>query len=451
MKTFLLSVVAILISCDSGKVNVYTAGDFPYDIQEKVLGNGLRVMVIPFDSPGLVTYSTVVQAGSRDEVEEGVTGFAHFFEHLMFYGSKKYPKKTIDDINKSIAAGGNANTTNDRTYYYLTGNSAKLETFFQVASENFQNLELTESQFKKEAGAVLGEYTKNFSGWFRQLDSKMRDLAFLKHTYGHTTMGYEDDIKDMPNQYEYSKTFYNRFYKPEYCALIIVGDVDAKNVFALAEKYYGNWERGNYKPSIPKEDPQLEERSAHIDRGDVLPAMMLAYKTPSFTDNLTETVALETIGTLLSSNKSELYRRLVFKEQKAKNFWAWQSSENKDPQVFSVVFRSDRGKSDDLNYLKSELEKELEKIKTTAIDEAFLADIKANTKYGLLGSLDDPTSIAATVASYYQKTSNPNAIGEYLAAIDKLTTQDIMDAAKKYFVPTNRTIVTMYSKEEGAK
>jgi zinc protease len=453
MKVLLPLLLILIISCSggAGAVTVYPAGDFPYAIHEKVLANGLRVMAVPFDSPGLVTYSTVVQAGSRDEVEKGVTGFAHFFEHVMFYGSKKYPKSEIKKINKSLAAGGNANTTNDRTYYYLTGNAAKLESFFQVASDNFKNLNFTEAEFKKEAGAVLGEYTKNFSGWFRQLDSKMREIAFTKHTYGHTTMGYEADIKDMPNQFDYAWEFYDRFYKPEHCALIIVGDVDPSNVFTLAEKYYGDWKRGNYTPAIPTEEAQKEERSGHIERGDVLPAMMLAYKTPDFTSNLKETIALETIGTLLSSNKSDLYQRLVFKEQKAKSFWAWQTSENKDPQAFRVVFRVDRGKESDLDYLKMQFEAEMEKIKTEPIDAAFLADIKSNSKYAMLGGLNNPQSIASTLASYYQKTSNPNAVGDYLAALNALTKEDIMAAANKYFNSESRTIVTMFNSAKGTK
>lgn len=453
MKVILSLVIMLIISCAGAGAapTVHKGESFPYAIHEKVLPNGLRVMAIPFDSPGLVTYSTIVQAGSRDEVEKGVTGFAHFFEHVMFYGSKKYPKSEIKKINKSLAAGGNANTTNDRTYYYLTGNAAKLETFFQVASDNFKNLHFTEAEFKKEAGAVLGEYTKNFSGWFRQLDSKMREIAFTKHTYGHTTMGYEADIKDMPNQFDYAWTFYNRFYKPEHCALLIVGDVDPANVFALAEQYYGDWKRGEFVPSIPAEDPQTEERTGHITRGDVLPAMMLAYKTPDFSSNLKETIALETIGTVISSNKSDLYQRLVLKEQKAKSLWAWQTSENKDPQSFRVIFRADRGKAADLEYLKAQFEAEIEKIKTEPIDEAFLADIKSNTKYGMLGGLDNPASIASTVASYYQKTSNPNIVNEYLKELESLTTADIMAAAKKYFKPESRTIVTMHNAEKGTK
>ena len=309
----------MLISCDGGEAKQA----FPYEIHEKTLANGLNVIAIPFDSPGLVTFSTAVRVGSRNEVEKGVTGFAHFFEHLMFYGTKTRGKSDAAKFKKAMAAGGNAYTWDDQTIYYLTGNSEKLEDFFKLNSDNFKNLHFTGAEFRREAGAVLGEYTKNFSGWYRQMDAKLREIAFKSHTYGHTTMGYEEDIKDMPNQFEYAWTFFNRFYRPEYCSLIIVGDINPTTVFQYAEKYYSDWKRGDYVASIPTERPQTEERTAHITRGDVLPTLMMGYKNLGYNENLREFISLEIISELLTSKKSELYQRLVNKEQLYK-FYALQ-------------------------------------------------------------------------------------------------------------------------------
>jgi zinc protease len=99
----------------------------PFPIQQKKLANGLNVVTVPFNSPGLASLYIVVRAGSREEVEEGKTGFAHFFEHIMFRGTDKYSKEAYDEVLKTIGASANANTSLDRTVYYMTGNAGMLE------------------------------------------------------------------------------------------------------------------------------------------------------------------------------------------------------------------------------------------------------------------------------------------------------------------------------------
>ncbi len=135
----------------------------PYPIEQTKLENGLNVVSVKFDSPGLAAFYIVERVGSRNEIEKGVTGFAHFFEHMMFRGTDKYPREKYNDILKSTGAGANANTSNDRTIYHMTGNSAMLETMFDIESDRFKNLHYSEHDFKTEAGAVKGEYTKNYA------------------------------------------------------------------------------------------------------------------------------------------------------------------------------------------------------------------------------------------------------------------------------------------------
>src|SRR5450432_3068496 len=104
----------------------------PYTIYQKKLSNGLNVVTVPYNSPGLAAFYIVVRAGSRDEIEPGKTGFAHFFEHMMFRGTDKYPSDKYSAILKSTGASANANTDLDRTIFHMTGNSAKLETMFEI-------------------------------------------------------------------------------------------------------------------------------------------------------------------------------------------------------------------------------------------------------------------------------------------------------------------------------
>src|SRR5258705_779643 len=176
----------------------------PYPIYQKKLPNGLNVVTVPYNSPGLAAFYIVVRAGSRDEIEPGKTGFAHFFEHMMFRGTDKYPSDKYSAVMKSTGASANANTDLDRTVYHMTGNAGKLETMFEIEADRFQNLKYSIQDFKTEAGAVKGEYTKNSANPYQQLSEKISETAFTKHTYGHTTMVYFKDVVDMPNQYDYS-------------------------------------------------------------------------------------------------------------------------------------------------------------------------------------------------------------------------------------------------------
>src|SRR6266568_1078964 len=133
----------------------------PFSVHQKLLENGLTVVVVPFDSPGLVAYWTIVRAGSRNEIEPGKTGFAHFFEHMMFRGTEAYPKDKYNAILKELGADHNAFTTDDYTAYHVLAPATGLETIMTIESDRFMNLKYPVEDFKKEAGAVLGEYNKS--------------------------------------------------------------------------------------------------------------------------------------------------------------------------------------------------------------------------------------------------------------------------------------------------
>ncbi len=132
---------------------------FPYAIHQKTLANGLEAIVVPMPSDGLVSYWSIVRTGSRDEVEPGVTGFAHFFEHMMFRGTAKHPE--YDAITNGIGADANAFTNDDITAYHLSFAKQDLPTVVEVEADRFQNLLYDETGFKTEAGAVYGEYRKS--------------------------------------------------------------------------------------------------------------------------------------------------------------------------------------------------------------------------------------------------------------------------------------------------
>lgn len=433
---FLFSAIAKSGQPDTGKKIL------PYPIYQKKMSNGLNVVTVPFDSPGLAAFFIVMRVGSREEVEPGKTGFAHFFEHMMFRGTDKYSKKEYSEILKSIGASANANTSLDRTVYHMTGNAAMLDKMFELEADRFMYLKYSIQDFKTEAGAVKGEYTKNYANPRMKLYEATMDTAYVNHTYSHTTMGYFQDIVDMPNQYDYSIEFFNRFYKPEYATIIVVGDVKAEQVNALAEKYFGNWKRGNYQPQIPAEERQMSTRYVHIQVPKFPPQLEMNYKVPGYSETNIEIPALNLLSQVLFSERSELYKKLVISEQKVRelssNFGA-----TRDENLFGIS--ATLVHEEDLQYVKDEITKAIEKIKLDPVDQKILDENQSRTKYAFAMRMDNPDVIANSLAYFTWISGNPESINHYYALMEKITPQDITNAARKYLIPGGLTISTISS------
>ena len=289
---------------------------FPFPVTTFELDNGLKVVGVDYDSPGIVAYYTVVRTGSRNEVEPGFSGYAHFFEHMMFRGTEKYPTEAYNAVVKRIGADSNAFTTSDWTTYYIVASSDALETIMDLESDRFRNLQYSEDDFRTEAGAILGEYNLNFSNPVSLLRERLHDLAYTTHPYKHTTIGLLEDIREMPNHYDYSLQFYDRYYRPENCIVVVVGDFDPAELERLAAEYYGGWERGDFEPDIPQEPEQTEARSARITwPNPTLPFLMMGYHAPAFSDERIDMPALDVLSQLLFSETSPLFRKLYLEEQ----------------------------------------------------------------------------------------------------------------------------------------
>jgi zinc protease len=416
----------------------------PYPIHQKKLDNGLNVVTVPYNSPGLAAFYIVVRAGSREEVEKGKTGFAHFFEHMMFRGTDNYSTEAYNQIMQEMGAAANANTSIDRTLYHMTGNAGMLEKMFEIEADRFQNLKYPVHEFKTEAGAVKGEYTKNSASPYQQLYEKTVSTAFTKHTYSHTTMGFFEDVVDMPNQYDYSLVFFDRFYRPEYSTILVVGDVTPERVNELAQKYFGNWKRGNYKPAIPTEPKQTKTRYAHVKQEGFPPYLSLNYKGPAFDDKSKDLPALNILTTILFSNTSDLYRKLVVNEQKARMIGGG-AQFARDPNLISVS--ASVVKAEDMQYVKDEITKVLNEAKTKPIDAKKIADTKSRIKYGFAMSMDSPDAIANSLSRFIWLTGNPESLNNIYNVYDTITAQDLMNVAKKYFVNETLTVGTIAPSE----
>jgi zinc protease len=414
---------------------------FPYPIHETTLGNGLRVVVIPYDSPGIVAYFTVVRAGSRNEVEAGHSGFAHFFEHMMFRGTEKYPPTAFNDILKRMGADNNAFTTDDYTNYYTIGPASSLPTIMDMESDRFKNLKYTEDAFKTESLAVLGEYNKSASNPGQPMEEKVRDLAFQKHTYKHTTIGFIADVKAMPGYYAYSRQFFDRFYRPENVVVLVVGDVQPEKVFALAKQDYSDWKTGYKEVKITPEPPQPKRQEAHIDWPNPgRPQMVVGYHTPAFSTATVDTAALSILADLLFSESAPLYQDLVVQKQWVDSLQG-ANDDHRDAYLFEM---NAQVKSEDLvPKVKQTIDQYVDQLKKQPVDRKRLERVKSHLRHAFAVSLDSPGAIAFQAARAIALTGDVHTLSRIYEEFQKVTPEDIQRVAKKTFRPENETFVTL--------
>jgi zinc protease len=417
---------------------------FPFDYDLHDYPNGLRLITIPTDYPHVVALYIVVQAGSRNEVEPGKSGFAHLFEHIMFRGTKLYPPSRYEDVLKQAGAASNAYTSDDLTVYHTTFSKDDFESIVMMEADRFQNLDYTEAAFRTETLAVLGEYNKNSAAPPAKLNEVLRDTAFDKHTYKHTTMGFLKDIQDMPNQYAYSRLFYQRFYRPEYTIIVVAGDVTKERSRATVEKYWGSWKRGDYRPTIPVEPPAASgPRTNHVNwPTPTLPWLNVAYRAPAYTDTAIEGAALDLLAYLGFSESSDLYQKLVIKEQKVDAFGAG-NPDHVDPYLFRIQARLK--KPADMDAVRDEILATVKLFRETKVPVEKLEAVKRHLRYQFALSLNSSEAIAGVTARFVALRRTPETINRVYELYGRVTPDDIRSAARKYLVEQGRTIVTLTS------
>lgn len=414
---------------------------FPYSYDQWHLSNGLRLITVKTDYPNVVALYIVVRTGSRDEVEPGKSGFAHFFEHVMFRGTKNMTPDKYEKHLKVAGASSNAYTSDDRTVYHTTFSKEDLELILRLEADRFRNLSYTEDVFRTEALAVLGEYNKNSAEPTEKLTEVLYDTAFDKHTYKHTTMGFLKDIQDMPNQYAYSKIFFDRYYRPEYTTILVVGDVVPELTRELTQKYWGDWPRGSHKPEIPAEPPHEQPRRNHVDwPSPTLPLVVVGFRNAAYDDSSPDAAALDLISYLGFSPNSDLYRKLVIDEQVV-DLLTNDNYDHIDPNLFTVTARVK--KAADLPKVEKDILAAFETYRNDLVSPEKLENVKKHLRYSFALRLNNSETIAGTLAHYVSLRGTPETINRLYDQYARLTPEDLRAVARKYFVEKERTVVTL--------
>ncbi len=446
--TVILALLAPLAASQK-KASVAKAGSLPdilpFSAAERQLSNGLKVIVVPTGFPNIVSLQIPVQTGSRNEVEAGKSGFAHFFEHMMFRGTPEYPPERYQGILTQVGARQNAYTTDDYTNYHTTFSKEDLELMLKVEADRFQNLTYDEAAFKTESRAVLGEYNKNSANPIRKLDEAQREEAYTAHTYKHTTMGFLKDIEDMPNQYAYSKQFFARWYRPEYTTVIVAGDVEPEPVFRLVEKYWSAWKPGTYRATIPQEPPAKGPVFTNVAwASPTLPWVSVAFHGPAFSDTEKDFAALDMLFDLSFGETSALYKRLVETEQKVDQMFA-DSGGNEDPSLSTVYARVK--KPEDAVAVRDQILATFAASAATPPDPERLAQAKSNARYSFARRLDNTETIAATLARFVRYDRSYQTLNRLYRVYASLTPEDLQAVARRYFTDANLVVATLSNPE----
>ncbi len=376
--------VVILAAAMATALNAATPSSdiLPFKATEKTLPNGLKVIVVPTGFPNIVAIYIPVQTGSRNEVEPGKSGFAHFFEHMMFRGTKNVTPEEYERALTKAGARSNAYTTDDYTCYHTTLAKEDLETMLRLEADRFQNLSYSEAAFKTEARAVLGEYNKNSANPTSKIFEAQRDTAFDVHTYKHTTMGFLKDIEEMPNQFAYSKVFFDRWYRPEYTTVIVAGDVDPAKVIPLVEKYWGGWTRGSFKAAIPQE-PRAHGPAVRARRLEDADASVgdRRLPRPRVLRDLEGVRRLRPRSSTWRSAGPPISTRSSSKRSRRSTSSSAIAPGSADPPLFTVAARVK--KLEDAVTVRDEILRTFAKIRTDRFPDKTVADAISNNRYAL--------------------------------------------------------------------
>tara|TARA_R110001583_G_scaffold50850_1_gene158682 strand:- start:1565 stop:2821 length:1257 start_codon:yes stop_codon:yes gene_type:complete len=405
------------------------------DVNTFTLTNGMKFLVVEdFSIPNANMY-LFYKVGSRNEYQ-GITGLSHFFEHMMFNGSKKYGPKQFDQTMEFNGGSNNAYTTKNVTVYSNWFPASATEVIFDLEGDRISSLNIDPAIVESERGVVLSERSTGLenSPW-RLLSESVQAIAFQEHPYHWPVIGYEDDMKNWTQQdlVRYFKTY----YAPNNCVVVVSGAVKTEAVKKMAEKYLQPIPAQPEPPAIHIVEPkQTGERRITVQKEVSNPYLMIGYHTPASKHE--DYYALNILSAVLSSGQSSrLYASLVDQQQLATMVFA-DYGDSFDPGLFNIYATANKDVNE--TNLENAIYTEIEKIKNEGITEKELQKIK-NQKlmefYSQVETIDGKSNNIGTYEVFF---------GDYKKMFDapnnynKVTIEDVKNVTKKYFSKSNRTV-----------
>jgi len=408
------------------------------------LPNGLHVILHQDNTTPIVAVTILYHVGSKNEVE-GRTGFTHFFEHLMFEGSPNIPRGEYFKITQSAGGTLNANTSQDRTFYYELLPSNQLELGLWLESERLFHLRIDSIGVETQRAVVKEERKQSYDNRpYGSLIEETMSHAYKVHPYKWTPIGFPQDINRATLQ-EF-KDFHDTYYVPNNATLSIAGDIDPETTKKLVEKYFGDIPRGTkplYRPSVV-EPPQTAEVRDTVYDNIQLPAVIIAYHMPA--QGTPDSYALSMLTTLLSDGESSrLSKSVVDKQQLGLQVMAFPFA-LEDPGLFLTFGLVNMGVSPDV--LEKAILDEFEKVKTEEIGDMEFKKLQNKTENDFVTGNSTMAGIAENLANYRVYFGDANLINTEIDRYMKVTKEDLKRVANQYLTKENRVVLYYLPKSQ---
>lgn len=405
--------------------------------EEYDLPNGLHVILHQDNTVPVVTTGVMYHVGSKDE-EIGRSGFAHFFEHLLFEGTQNIGRGEWFKIVSSNGGTNNANTTNDRTYYYETFPSNNEQLGLWMEAERMRSGQVEQIGVDTQREVVKEEKRMRMDNQpYGNLFNSILANTFKNHPYRWSVIGSMEDLNAA--QLEEFRKFYKKYYVPNNAVLVVAGDIQPEQTKRWVETYFGGIPKGVVaEKKFPQEQPITKETEVTVTDANIqLPAYIYSYRTPS--NKSRDARVLDMISTYLSGGKSSvLYKKLVDEQKKALSVSA-NSIGFEDAGVFAF-FAIPMGATPKAD-LQKVIDEEIKKVQTSLISEEDYQKLQNKFENEFVNANSTVQGIASSLATNYMLMGDTNLINKDIDIYRSITREEIRDVAKKYLNSNQRVII----------
>ncbi len=412
-----------------------TAQKVPFT--EYKLKNGLHVVLSQDKSVPVVAVSVMYHVGSKDE-QTNRTGFAHFFEHLLFEGSDNIKRGEFMKLVSANGGQNNANTTQDRTFYYEVFPSNQLATGIWLESERMMHPVINEIGVKTQNEVVKEEKRMRVDNQpYGNFISEVMRRLFTKHPYNWVPIGSMADL-DAATLDEF-KAFNKKYYTPNNAVLVIAGDIDIAKTKTLVEQYFADIPAGEpiVRTAVVEDPITREVIDTAYDANIQIPGILAAYRIPGMTSK--ESKALEMASSVLSQgNSSRMYKKMV--DDKKNSLQVGSFSYALEDYGAYITYALPNNETP-LDTLLKDMDDEVEKLKTTLISENEFTKLQNQFENDFVGANSKMLGVAENLADGYTFYKNTDHINNELEEIRKITREDIQDVVKKYLGKNQRVVL----------
>lgn len=411
---------------------------FAAQVQEHILDNGLKVLLLEDHKSPAVTFQVWYRVGGRNE-KDGKSGLAHFLEHMLFKGT---PTTGPEEYSRIIAKNGgrsNAFTSSDMTVYFATMSRDKIHIQLELEADRMANALLGDTYFEPEKKVIQEERrlrTEDNPG--SALYEIAASVAYTIHPYRRPVVGWMEDIQSLTRQDLVD--FYKLYYAPNNAVIVMVGDFSAAEILPKIKAAYGKIPRGAAPPKLTLvEPPQRGEKRVALKKEAELPLLMMHHHAPNL--HSPDSFALDLLSVVLAGGKSSrLYQELVYQKRLVRGIDADYNAVSVDATGFSVSAQLLPGAG--LAKVESEIERLLDQVKTELVSERELQKAKNQIEAAFIFAQDSIFGQAMKIG-YYEMVGDWRLVDSYLVNMRKVTREDLRRVAQKYLQRDNRTVGTL--------